>query len=475
MTNPVTNPIITRFAPSPTGFLHIGGARTALFNYLFAKHHAEYGDGGKFCLRVEDTDLNRSTDEAKQAIVAAMNWLNLNWDDDIVYQSDNLKRHQEVAEQLLDAGHAYKCYVSKAELEAMRRAGTGYDRRWRERASSEAPDDPDADYTIRIKAPMGKSMTIDDHIQSQVTIDHDQLDDFILLRADGTPTYMLSVVVDDHDMDITHVIRGDDHLMNAFRQRIIYEAMGWTVPEFAHVPLIHGSDSKKLSKRHGALGVMEYKKMGYLPEALNNYLLRLGWSHGDDEIISQSQAIEWFNLEHIGQSPSQFDMDKLNFINRHYLEAADDDRLTDLTLNFLRDQKDGPIRDFQVSRLHMAMGDLKTRNDTLVELADDAYFLIAERPLEMTEQAKEVLDPDTIDLLNKLADKFDKFEGDDFDPDTVKIILNTFTDEQDIGLGKIGQPLRAALTGSVQAPGIFDIPAWLGRQESIARIRDLAA
>jgi glutamyl-tRNA synthetase len=373
----------------------------------------------------------------------------------------------------LETGHAYKCYVSKEELEAMRRAGTGYDRRWRERSAKEAPDDPKADYTVRIKAPMGSAMTIHDHIQGEVTIDHDQLDDFILLRADGTPTYMLSVVVDDHDMDVTHVIRGDDHLMNAFRQRIIFEAMGWPVPEFAHAPLIHGSDGKKLSKRHGALGVMEYHKMGYLPEALNNYLLRLGWSHGDDEIIPRDQAIEWFDLEHIGKSPSQFDVDKLNFINRHYLENADDGRLTKLALNFMRNKKDGPIRDFQTDRLKRAMNDLKGRSDTIAELADDGYFLVADRPLEMTEKATEVLDAVTIKRLNKLADKFESYDGDDFDSTTVKMILNNFTDEQDIGLGKIGQPLRAALTGSVQAPGIFDIPAWLGRQETVARIRDL--
>ena len=370
----VTMTVVTRFAPSPTGFLHIGGARTALFNWLFARHH-----GGTFLLRIEDTDRARSTEAAVEAILDGLKWLELDWDGDAVSQFERRGRHAEVAHQMLAAGHAYRCYASPEELEAMRaeQKATGqpmrYDGRWRDRDPAEAP--AGISPVIRLKAPQEGETVLADHVQGEVRVQNAQLDDMVLLRADGTPTYMLSVVVDDHDMNVTHVIRGDDHLTNTFRQIQIYRAMGWDLPQFAHIPLIHGADGAKLSKRHGALGVDAYRDMGYLPEAVRNYLLRLGWGHGDDEIISTEQAIEWFDLGGIGRSPSRFDFAKLDNLNAHYMRLADDARLVSLIVPLIEAKSGGHVSSEARDLLTRAMPGLKQRAKTLVELADSAHFL----------------------------------------------------------------------------------------------------
>src|SRR5713101_2711288 len=371
---------VVRFAPSPTGFLHIGGARTALFNWLFARHH-----GGKFLLRIEDTDHARSTPEAVAAIVEGLDWLGLSWDGEIVYQSARAARHAEVARQLLAAGRAYRCYCTPTELDAMReraraeKRSVRYDGTWRDRDPSEAP--PGVPPVIRLKAPQQGSTTIRDHVQGEVTVANTELDDLIILRADGTPTYNFSVVVDDHDMGITHVIRGDDHLNNAFRQKQIYDALGWEVPEFAHLPLIHGPDGAKLSKRHGALGVEAYRDLGYLPEGLRNYLLRLGWSHGDDEIIATEQAIEWFDIDAVGRAPARFDFAKLDNLNGHYIRVAEGGRLVTLVAEKLEKAFGRTLSETERTRLLQAMPELKLRPKTLVELAANARFLVTPRPI----------------------------------------------------------------------------------------------
>ena len=382
--------VVVRFAPSPTGFLHIGGARTALFNWLFARHH-----GGKFLLRIEDTDRVRSTPEAVSAIIDGLDWLGLAWDGEIVHQSARAARHAEVARQLVTAGHAYYCYCTPAELEAMReraraeKRSVRYDGTWRDRDPSEAP--AGVAPAIRLKAPQRGSTIIRDCVQGDVTVANTELDDLIILRADGTPTYNLSVVVDNHDMGITHVIRGDNHLNNAFRQKQIYDALGWKVPEFAHVPLIHGPDGAKLSKRHGALGVDAYRELGYLPEALCNYLLRLGWSHGDDEIISTEQAIEWFDIDAVGRAPARFDFAKLDNLNGHHIRAAKDERLVALIAPRLEKLVGKPLTDIELGRLRGAMPELKLRPKTLVELAANARFLVAPRPVRLDDKAAKLL------------------------------------------------------------------------------------
>src|SRR5579863_6509806 len=393
--------VIVRFAPSPTGFLHIGGARTALFNWLFAKHH-----GGKFLLRIEDTDRARSTKKAVDAIIDGLSWLGLQWDGDVVFQSARLTRHAEVARQLLAQGKAYYCYCTPAELEAMREKARAegrsvrYDGTWRDRAPKEAP--AGIPPVIRLKAPQDGETVIVDRVQGRVVVANAQLDDLIILRADGTPTYNHSVVVDDHDMSITHVIRGDDHFNNAFRQTQIYRALGWAVPEFAHVPLIHGPDGAKLSKRHGALGVDAYRGMGYLPEALRNYLLRLGWSHGDDEIISTEQAIEWFDLEHIGRAPARFDYAKLGNLIGHYIRATDDGRLAALIAPLLEAALERKPSEPELRRLVAAMPGLKSRAKTLVELAERARFLVEQRPIPIAPDALAQLTPDAHSHLEAL-------------------------------------------------------------------------
>src|SRR5690348_5298949 len=393
--------VVVRFAPSPTGFLHIGGARTALFNWLFARHH-----GGKFLLRIEDTDRVRSTPEAVAAIIDGLDWLGLEWDGKVVHQFEGAPHHAEIARQLLAAGHAYYCYCTPAELEAMReraraeKRSVRYDGTWRDRDPSEAP--AGVAPAIRLKAPQQGSTSIRDHVQGEVTVSNTELDDLIILRADGTPTYNLSVVVDDHDMGITHVIRGDDHLNNAFRQKQIYDALGWTVPEFAHVPLTHGADGAKLSKRHGALAIDAYRELGYLPEALRNYLLRLGWSHGDDEIISTEQAIEWFDIDAVGRAPARFDFAKLGNLNGHYIRAAGDDRLVALIAPRLEQMLGRRLTEIEVGRLREAMPELKLRPKTLVELAANARFLVASRPIPLDDKAAKLLTSETRRLLAEL-------------------------------------------------------------------------
>jgi glutamyl-tRNA synthetase len=458
--------VVTRFAPSPTGFLHIGGARTALFNLLFARHR-----GGKFLLRIEDTDRARSTQPAIEAILDGMRWLGLDWDGDEVYQFARAERHAEVARELLARGHAYKCFATAEELEAMRaeqranKQPLRYDGRWRDRAESEAAEG--APFVIRLKAPREGSVTIDDLVQGSVTVNNAELDDMVLLRSDGTPTYMLAVVVDDHDMGVTHVIRGDDHLNNAFRQLPIYRAMEWPEPRYAHIPLIHGSDGAKLSKRHGALGVDAYRDdLGILPEALSNYLLRLGWGHGDDEIISRDQAVEWFDLAGVGKSPSRFDLKKLENLNGHYIRAADDAELAALVaprLGFA-------LSDAQHALLVSAMAVLKPRAANLLELADGAAFLFRARPLEIDEGAAALLEGDARTMLAKLHAALEAAAS--WDSETLDAAVRRVAEEAGVKLGATAQPLRAALTGRRTSPGIFDVLVLLGREESLGRIAD---
>ena len=464
--------VVTRFAPSPTGFLHIGGARTALFNWLFARHH-----GGTYRLRIEDTDRQRSTKEAVDAILDGLSWLGLQGDGEIVFQSERADRHAEVAQQLLAEGKAYRCYCTPEELTEMRDKARAegrsirYDGRWRDRDPSEAP--AGIDPVIRIKAPLDGEMTIHDAVQGAVTVPHSQLDDMILLRADGSPTYMHSVVVDDHDMAITHVIRGDDHLNNAFRQMLIYQAMGWDVPVFAHVPLIHGPDGAKFSKRHGALGVDAYRDMGYLPEALRNYLLRLGWSHGDDEIISAEQAVEWFDLDKVGQAASRFDYAKLENLNGHYIREADDDRLSDLVVERLSSDPALVLDGEAKRRLRAGMAGLKPRAKTLVELAEKARFYVAPLPLAMEPKAAALLDDAGRAALAALAPHLNALTS--FDEHGVEEAVRQFADANDLKLGKVAQPLRAAVTGSIASPGIFEVLAVLGKAESLRRIEAVCA
>ena len=459
-------PVVTRFAPSPTGFLHIGGARTALFNWLFARHH-----GGKALLRIEDTDRKRSTQPAIDAILDGLDWLGLDWDDDTVFQSERGSRHVEVAEKLLEAGHAYKCYATPEELEEMRAAQRAakqplrYDGRWRDRDPSDAP--LGAPFVIRLKTPEDGETVIEDQVQGRVAVKNAEIDDYILLRADGTPTYMLAVVVDDHDMGVTHIIRGDDHLNNAFRQLPIYRAMdaiegNWPDPVYAHIPLIHGNDGAKLSKRHGALGVDAYRdEFGILPEALFNYLLRLGWGHGDQEEFAREEAIALFGLDGVGKSPSRFDMKKLLNMNGHYIRQADDARLAQLAAARIGPQAD-------VGLLAEAMPVLKTRARDLIELADGASFLFKTRPLDLTDKARDLLDDDARTLLAQISDRLQTVG--DWTIEPLEASLKAYAEELGLGLGKLAQPLRAALTGQTTSPGIFDVLTLLGKEESLARI-----
>ena len=455
--------VTVRFAPSPTGFLHIGGARTALFNWLFARHH-----GGVFRLRVEDTDRVRSTPEATKAIVDGMRWLGLDWDGEIVHQFARAARHAEAADQMLAAGRAYRCYCSQEELEAMRekaraeKRSVRYDGTWRDRDPAEAP--PGVAPAIRLKAQREGVTTIADLVQGEVTVANAELDDLIILRADGTPTYNLSVVVDDHDMGITHVIRGDDHLNNAFRQTQIYRALGWEVPEFAHIPLIHGEDGLKMSKRRGTVAVGEYRDLGYLPEAMRNYLLRLGWSHGDDEIMSLDDAVKWFSFANVGRGPSRFDLAKLDSVNAHYIKEADDARLVGLLGPFLGKTLTPGDR----LRLLRAMPGLKPRAKTLVELARKAAFYIAERPLRPEPEAAKLLTQEARALLGELRGNL----GETWEHDALEAGLRDFAAQKGLKLGAVAQPLRAALTGSTASPGIFEVMEVLGRDETLARLGD---
>ena len=468
-------PVVTRFAPSPTGFLHIGGARTALFNWLFAKHNQRHGDGGKFLLRIEDTDRARSTDAAVQAILDGLSWLGLDWDGDAISQHERQARHAEVVDELLAKGMAYKCYCTPDELTEMREKARAegrkrmYDGTWRDRDPAEAP--AGIAPAVRLKAPLEGVTVIDDMVQGRVEVANEQLDDMVLLRGDGSPTYMLAVVVDDHDMGVTDVIRGDDHLVNAFRQTQLFKAMDWPVPNFAHIPLIHGPDGAKLSKRHGALGVDAYRDMGYLPEALRNYLLRLSWAHGDEEIISTEQAIEWFGLDAVGRSAARFDFAKLESLNGHYIRQSDNDRLTDLVMERLSKAHQGSLAEGAAARVKMGMDGLKERAKNINELSENALFYAISRPLKLDDKAAQILDQDARRTLGELRAELAALE--DWTEETVQGAAKTYADTHGLKLGKVAQPLRAALTGTTVSPGIFEVMAVLGQQESLGRIEDI--
>ncbi len=460
--------IVTRFAPSPTGFLHIGSARTALFNWLFAR-----GKGGKFLLRVEDTDQARSTPEAVEAIFNSLNWLGLDWDGEVVYQMARSSRHAEVAREMLARGNAYYCYCSPEELEEMRAKAQAegrqprYDGRWRDRDPKDAP--AGIKPVIRLKAPQTGNNTIHDEVQGEVTVSNEQLDDMILLRSDGTPTYNLAVVVDDHDMDITHVVRGDDHLNNAFRQYQIYKAMDWNVPSFSHIPLIHGPDGAKLSKRHGALGVEAYRDMGYLPEAMRNYLLRLGWGHGDVEIISMPDAQKIFSLKDIGQAPSRLDFDKLNSVNAHYMHVADDQRLLNLALPHIEKELGASIDDLQKMRLLKGMKGLKPRAKTILELAKAALFYVRPLPLPMDEPARAAINDNTKPKLQAILAVLESLP--DWSATSIELAVKDYLKTNNLKLGDLGPALRAALTGTLQSPALFEVMEVLGRDEVKNRLK----
>lgn len=467
--------VITRFAPSPTGFLHIGGARTALFNWLFAKHNESCGMGGKFLLRIEDTDRKRFTDEALEAILDGLTWLGLDWDGEAVSQFSRIDRHREVVEQMLAAGDAYKCYCSSEELTEMRERARAegrkmlYDGRWRDRDPSDAPVGTEP--VIRLKAPRGGETVIIDRVQGQVAVNNETLDDMILLRSDGTPTYMLAVVVDDHDMGISHVIRGDDHFTNAFRQIQIFNAMGWAKPIFAHIPLILGADGSKLSKRHGALGVETYREMGFLSDAVCNYLLRLGWSHGNDEIISRDQAIEWFNLDSVNKGAARFDIDKLTATNTHYIQNCDDQIMMDLLKLGLAQRVGCEISDDVLDRLRYGLSGLKQRAKTIMELIEKAEFYAYSRPIKLDSKARNVFDQAAIKRLAEVHDSF--LELEDWREDLLEMKVKAYIENTQCKMKDIAQALRVALTGTTKSPGIFEVLVALGRDEALGRIRDV--
>ncbi|MGN6305956.1 MAG: glutamate--tRNA ligase [Mesorhizobium sp.] len=470
----MSDTVVTRFAPSPTGFLHIGGARTALFNWLYARH-----TGGKMLLRIEDTDRERSTEAATAAILDGLSWLGLAWDGDAVSQFQRAARHREVAEELVRAGKAYYAYETPEELTAMREAARAqglpprYNGQWRDRDPAEAPKGvPGA---VRIKAPREGETVVHDLVQGEVRFPNKDLDDLIILRSDGVPTYMHAVVVDDHDMGVTHIIRGDDHLTNAARQTVIYEAMGWAVPKMAHIPLIHGADGAKLSKRHGALGVEAYRAMGYLPEALLNYLARLGWSHGDDEVMSIADMISWFDIVDVNKGAARFDFAKLEALNGVHMRAMDDATLTKILIETLPHLPYGEaladrLDDKARAQLLQAMPGLKERAKTLVELADSAWFIVADRPLTLDEKAAAILDADARSILKAILPGLQALG--DWSAASAEQVVRVYAEQAGLKLGKVAQPLRAALTGRSTSPGVFDVLAVLGRDESLARISD---
>lgn len=468
--------VVTRFAPSPTGYLHIGGARTALFNWLYSHH-----TGGTMLLRIEDTDRERSTDAATAAILDGLTWLGLTWEGEPISQFERAPRHREVAEELVARGQAYYCYASPDELTEMREKARAegrpprYDGRWRDRDPSEAP--AGIKPAIRIKTPQDGETIVHDKVQGEVRFPNKDLDDFIILRSDGNPTYMHAVVVDDHDMGVTHIIRGDDHLTNAARQTIIYKAMGWEVPVMAHIPLIHGADGAKLSKRHGALGVEAYREMGYLPEALLNYLARLGWSHGDDEVMSIADMISWFEIEDVNKGAARFDFKKLEALNGVHMRKMDDEALLAILVDTLphlpngkalADAMDEGLR----AKLLASMTGLKDRAKTLVELVDGAQFLIAQRPLPMDEKAEAILADGGRDALKGLLPEFEKLA--DWNTAAIEAVVRAYAEANDLKLGKAAQPLRAALTGRSVSPGVFEVMEVLGREEALGRLRDQA-
>jgi glutamyl-tRNA synthetase len=468
--------VVTRFAPSPTGYLHIGGARTALFNWLFARRH-----GGKMLLRIEDTDRERSTEAAIDAIIEGLQWLGVEWDGDPVFQFARAARHREVAEEMLRRGAAYRCFATPQELDEMREKARAegrpmrYDGRWRDRDPSEAPEGVRP--VIRLRAPQDGETSVDDLVQGKVTWANKDLDDLVLLRSDGNPTYMLAVVVDDHDMGVTHVIRGDDHLTNAARQTQIYQGMGWAVPQMAHIPLIHGPDGAKLSKRHGALGVEAYRAMGYLPEALRNYLVRLGWSHGDQEIFSTDEMTALFDLKNVGRSPARFDFAKLENLNGHYIRNSSDQTLLDRFEDVLAVHPDAAfftarMDDAMRAKLLAAMPGLKERAKTINELIDGARFLFQSRPLPIDEKARTLLDAAGRERLGLLLPALGAVR--DWSTSSVEQAVREVAEATGAKLGNLAQPLRAALTGRSTSPGIFDVLHVLGREESLARIGDHA-
>jgi glutamyl-tRNA synthetase len=473
----MTDSVVTRFAPSPTGFLHIGGARTALFNWLYAKKR-----GGKMLLRIEDTDRERSTEAAIAAILDGLKWLELNHDGEVIYQFSRAARHREVAEQMLASGQAYRCYATPEQLTAMREKARAegrtrlYDGLWRDRDAAQAPAGMKP--TIRLKAPLSGETVIEDQVQGRVVWQNENLDDLVLLRGDGNPTYMLAVVVDDHDMGVTHVIRGDDHLINAARQKQIYDALGWELPSMSHIPLIHGPDGSKLSKRHGALGVDAYRSLGYLPAALRNYLVRLGWSHGDQEIFSTQEMIDAFDLSGIGRSAARFDFAKLENLNGHYIRHADDRSLVTMLEGVLDYIPNGPgirakLNDTTRAQLLQAMPSLKERAKTLIELIDGSYFIFANRPLEIEPKAAALLTPDNRKLIGRLRLALETVSP--WTAETTEAAIRAFAEQDNLKLGAIAQPLRVALTGRTTSPGIFDVLTVLGRTECLDRLTDQAS
>nr|WP_320142104.1 glutamate--tRNA ligase [uncultured Cohaesibacter sp.] len=466
--------VVTRFAPSPTGFLHIGGARTALFNWLYAK-----ANGGKMLLRIEDTDRERSTDAAIDAIIAGMEWMGLSYDGDPISQYSRVDRHREVVEQLLATGKAYRCYCTPEELTEMREKARAekrpprYDGTWRDRDPSEAPEGVKP--AIRLKAPQEGTTVIEDQVQGTVTFPNKDLDDMIIMRSDGNPTYNLAVVVDDHDMGVTHIMRGDDHLTNAARQTLVYQAMGWDVPTMAHIPLIHGPDGAKLSKRHGALGVEAYRDMGYLPVAMRNYLVRLGWAHGDDEVMTTEQMIEWFGFDGMNKAAARFDFKKLENLNGVHMRHADDDDLYNQLVTLLPHLEDGQamldlIDEAKKAQIMLAMPSVKERAKTLLDLKAGLAFLFDTRPLAMEDKAAKHLTDETRAMLSELLPRLEALE--EWSLESTDALIRAFAEEKDLKLGKVAQPLRAAMTGRATSPGIFDVLIILGKDESIARLKD---
>ena len=463
----MSRPIVTRFAPSPTGFLHIGGARTALFNWYFAKKM-----GGKFRLRIEDTDRARSTNEATAAILKGMDWLGLSADDEIIYQSRNADAHVAAANTLLQSGAAYRCYATAEEVDALKAEAREKNRAFRSpyRDSADTKDTP---FAVRFRVPDGQT-EIKDHVQGSVSWQNDNFDDLVLLRADGTPTYMLAVVVDDHDMGVTHVIRGDDHLINAGRQTQLYQALGWDVPAWTHVPLIHGPDGKKLSKRHGALGIDAYEELGYLPAGLRNYLVKLGWSHGDSEVfLDDADLIDVFSLSGINASPARLDFDKMDFINAQHMANTEDTELLALAQPFLETVNEGKLSSPITSRIKAAIPSLKPRAKTLPELADQARYLMDIRPINITGKAAKPLKRDgAIDLLLSLTPTLKSRKDSEWTAEALQLLLTEFAETREIGFGRIGQPIRAALTGGAPSPDLSVVLALLGKDETVERLGD---
>ena len=461
-------PVVTRFAPSPTGYLHIGGARTALFNWLYAR-----GRGGKFLLRIEDTDRARSTPEATEAILKGLTWLGLDWDGEPISQFERADRHAEVAHQMLAEGNAYKCFATQDEITAFREAAraegksTLYHSPWRD---ADPASHPDAPYVVRLRAPRDGQTVIKDQVQGDVTWSNDQLDDMVLLRSDGTPTYMLAVVVDDHDMGVTHVIRGDDHLANAARQMQIYHAMNWDVPVWAHIPLIHGPDGKKLSKRHGALGVEEYQAMGYAAAGMRNYLARLGWSHGDDEVFTDAQAKEWFGFDGIGKSPARLDFKKLENICGQHIASANDDELLSEIVAYHSAIGAAPLSDEKKSALNAALPLVKSGSKTFGQLLEKAHFVLGERPFTPDENAAKNLDSVSRGILAELTPHL---QNASWSRDALEAAVSEFAEANDLKLGKLAQPLRAALAGRTATPSVFDMMIVIGREETLARLADV--